>query len=63
MMLASMFQFSFLCIVSLANLCMGFAVASWLGWGPALSALFEFGQPETHDTPAESGDGYQTPEA
>ena len=44
MMLASLFQFSFLCVIALANLCLGFAIASRLGWGPDLGALFEFGQ-------------------
>lgn len=39
-MLASLFQFSFLCFVSLANLCLGFAIASRLGLGPSLAAFF-----------------------
>jgi hypothetical protein len=43
-MLASLFQFSFLCVVALANLCLGFAIASRLGWGPRLAALFQFDQ-------------------
>ena len=33
-------QFSFLCVVALANLCLGFAIASRLGFGPSLSVLF-----------------------
>ena len=41
MMLASLFQFSFLCVISLANLCLGFAIASRLGWGPSLLGLFQ----------------------
>lgn len=35
------FQFSFLCVVALANLCLGFAIASRLGFGPSLAALFQ----------------------
>ena len=48
LMLASLFQFSFLCVVALANLCLGFAIASRLGWGRALSALLDFSQ-AAHD--------------
>jgi len=39
-MVAPLFQFTFLCVVSLGNLCLGFAVASRLGLGPSLGALF-----------------------
>jgi len=44
LMLASLFQFSFLCVVALANLGLGFAIASRLGWGPSLVALFQLDQ-------------------
>jgi hypothetical protein len=35
------FQFSFLCVVALANLCLGFAIASRLGFGPPLGLFFQ----------------------
>ncbi|HUG69635.1 MAG TPA: hypothetical protein VMM76_17925 [Pirellulaceae bacterium] len=35
-----LFQFSFLCVVALVNLCLGFAIASRLGFGPSLAVLF-----------------------
>jgi hypothetical protein len=39
--LTSLFQFSFLCVVALANFCLGFAIASRLGFGPSLAVLFQ----------------------
>ncbi len=75
-MLASFFQFGFLCVVALANLCLGFVIASRLGFGPSISALFELeprlrsASGEAHETvevsdlPAEdSGDIEQADEA
>ncbi len=56
MLLASFFKFSFLCVVAVVNLCAGFAIASWLGWGPAMSALFEFGPPPRLESPEFSAD-------
>jgi hypothetical protein len=55
---ASSFQFSFLCAVAVVNLGLGFAIASRLGWGPALSALLEVGPAaldEDPETAADSG--------
>lgn len=40
-MVAPLFQFTFLCVVSLGNLCLGFVIASRLGLGPSLGALFQ----------------------
>ncbi|MEO8494525.1 MAG: hypothetical protein ABI614_05620 [Planctomycetota bacterium] len=55
-MLASLFQFSFLSVVALANLCLGFAIASWLGWGPPLSMLFEIDKTTAFDSSHTSED-------
>lgn len=43
-MLASFIQFSFLCAVALANICLGFVIASRLGLGPSIAAFFELRQ-------------------
>ena len=50
-MLATLFEFSFLCLVAITNLCLGFALASRLGWGPPIALFFQLEPGETRLRP------------